>query len=62
MLRCIKSDEEPVLMGDYNSSVGKIITVKFEMCRGDAKCKSEAEIKKWLAQKYLVVLENQLSF
>lgn len=35
VLQCIKDDEKPVLMGDFNSSKGKQILIKFEMCRGE---------------------------
>ena len=52
------------LKGNYDSSQAANLMVVFEKCDPQArakkglKCKTDAEIDKWLALKYLFVLEN----
>ena len=52
------------LKGNYDSSQVANLMVVFEKCDPQArakqglKCKTDAEIDKWLALKYLFVLEN----
>ena len=32
------------------------------MCTGESYCESEADIRKWLARKYIILLYNQVRF
>ena len=38
------------------------MSVKFKMCKGESYCESEADIRKWLARKYIILLYNQVRF
>ena len=56
-------------MGDYNAAKGKMLVIKFDICRdaegtrlGDRKCKEEKDIMQWLNRKFLVTMENEILF
>lgn len=65
-LECIVDD--PVLSGDYNSAAAMQLIIAFTMCRDRTLendgyvCQDEAVIKHWLARKFILVLENRVSF
>ena len=53
------TDEEYNIWGDYNTGSSSNLKVVFDLCDPKKrKCKSQAEIDKWLFGKYLVVLQN----
>ena len=65
-LNCIKNDSAE-LMGDYNSVAGKQLIIKFDMCMDDPekpeiKCKDEKDIKQWLNRKFMLLMENYVTF
>ena len=63
-LNCFDQDVE--MYGDYDQRLKSIINVKFESCRSSTEsaiiCKSDEQVKKWLSDKYLVILQNEQSF
>ena len=66
-MQCMKKDAN--LMGDSQSSKAKRLVVRFEMCvddpdtaQNDKKCKEESVIKDWLQRKFIIMLENKISF
>ena len=42
-LQCF--EDEPVIQGDFNAAAAKQLVIRFDICRGDKKCKDEAVIK-----------------
>lgn len=59
--RCA-TDPNIKLWGDYNSPKAQTFKVDFEKCTGKDYCKSEAEIRDWLRQKFIVLIYNQVRF
>ena len=60
--KCI-NEEEIVIWGDYNSQKAQQIAVNFKMCEpGVGECAEKDEILKWLQNKYIVMLYNQIVF
>ena len=62
-MQCLKKDA--VVQGDYNSSAGQQLVIRFERCVDDPetpveerKCKAEADILDWIQRKFIVTLEN----
>ena len=51
-----------MIWGDYNSAKAMQLSVRFKMCEGETWCESEENIRKWLKQKYIVILYNQVNF
>ena len=60
VLQCLQEDVE--LMGDYNSEAGKQLVISFKVCKGKPVCRDEAEIKKWMRRKFILIMENQIDF
>ena len=58
-LLCIDK-EESTLFGDYNSLAARTITVQLKKCHGKVYCKSDEEINKFIRDKYLLMLNNQI--
>ena len=58
--KCI-DEEDMKIWGDFNSAKAMQLQIKFQMCVGTG-CKSEQEIKKWLRDKYIVVIYNERRF
>ena len=46
------------LWGNYNTAKGSMLRIVFRKCEGHDYCKSEAEIKDWIIDKYIVLLYN----
>ena len=59
--KCVDK-KDLVIWGDYNSKKAQQLAVKFKMCEGKDICESREDIKKWLAGKYVVILNNQIRF
>ena len=59
-LLCIKKGAE--IRGDFNSNAGKQLLITFSICRGETYCRPESEIMSWMARKFIVTLENTMSF
>ena len=57
-LRC--TQESFSLRGNFNSASAQVLTLNFERCDSTkrATCKSEADFRRWLRNKYLVVAFN----
>ena len=58
-----------MLLGDYNSARANQLVITFEVCRDEPdtpvekrKCRPEKEIYDWMSRKFIVILENQISF
>ena len=50
-------------MGNYDSDAGVLLVLTFEICRDKpGVCRSEGEIMKWISNKFLITLENQMEF
>ena len=75
MLQCIR--EDVVLSGDYNTAAASQLVIAFTPCRNEdssgaqgaisppanqVKCKPEADIKRWMRRKFILLLENQVEF
>ena len=67
-MQCIKGDSA-VLMGEYQSTHAKVLQFYFERCTDEPDtpeeeklCKTDAEIDKWLFGKYMIFLENKVTF
>ena len=61
-LKCLDIDKVKV-QGDYNSPTTRSFVLLFEKCnsekyKGPGVCKSDAEIKAWLARKFILILQN----
>ena len=59
--KCIDKNELRI-WGDFDQPQAMQLAISFHMCQGKKKCKSEEEIKNWLAGKYIVILYNQVRF
>ena len=65
-LKCLDNSTIEV-QGDYNSPKARMFTLLFEKCdnstyAGPGRCKSNEEILKWLALKFIVINMNQIRF
>ena len=65
-LKCLSSPEVQV-QGDYNSPKARSFAILFEKCdnstfTGPGLCKSDEQIKQWLARKFIVINMNQIRF
>ena len=60
--RC--TDEDISVIGDYNSDKARQFVIQFEKCDNKTRstCKSEEEIVKFLMEKYILILQNNLRF
>ena len=66
-MRCIKNLNEIKMWGDYDTDKASSLMIVFEKCdisklAPGQRCKTEAEIEKWMAFKYIVILENESKF
>ena len=66
-LKCIDEKEEEGIrvQGDYNSPTTRSFVLLFDKCNQtafDGVCKSEAEIKTWLARKFIILNVNKNRF
>ena len=59
--RCVDPDEM-YIYGDFTTNEARLINVQLKKCRGHAYCKSDDEIKKYFATKYILILANQVRF
>ena len=53
------------MQGDYNSPTTRSFALRFDKCNQtafDGVCKSEAEIKTWLARKFIILNMNKNRF
>lgn len=62
-------NDDAELMGDYYTAKAKSLVLKFDMCVDEPttpldqrKCKDPEEIKHWMRRKFLLTLENQVTF
>ena len=65
-LKCLDVDKIEV-QGDYNSAKTRSFVLLFEKCNNDTytgpgTCKSEDEIKTWLARKFIFIALNNVRF
>ena len=66
-LKCLDVDDLEV-QGDYNSPTTRSFVLLFEKCSSendnfkDVQCKSDDEIKQWLARKFILILQNNERF
>ena len=51
-----------MLWGDFQSATALQFNINFVKCTGSPDCKTDAEIKKYLADKYIMILSNQVTF
>ena len=66
-MRCIKNLEDIKMWGDFDTNKASNLMVVFQKCDSSQllpgqKCKTEAEIEKWMESKYIVTLENESKF
>ena len=60
-LKCI--DEPYEIFGDYETDSTSNLVIFFEKCDATVRtCKSDAEIEAWLDGKFILILENHVSF
>ena len=59
-LQCLSQDL--AIAGDFNSASGMSLVLTFSMCRGKPTCKPEHEINEWMKRKFLLVMENTVTF
>ena len=67
IFQCIK--EDPILLGDYNSARGTLLSIYFKKCVdepgtliAEKKCRPDDEILNWMAGRFIVTLENEIRF
>ena len=51
-----------MLWGDFQSATALQFNINFVKCTGSPDCKTDAEIKKYLSDKYIMILSNQVTF
>ena len=64
-MNILKCTEEPLnLVGNFQTETAKIALVMFERCDPKKRktCKSEAEVKLWMQDKYLILAYNRQQF
>lgn len=57
-MKCLDAEDYEIY-GDYNSAQAQQLKIKFKMCEGEDYCESKEDIKKWLANKFIVLIHNQ---
>ena len=55
-------DNKVELSGDYDTANAKQLVAVLEKCSGRSTCKSEEDIKSWIAGKYVITIENTWTF
>lgn len=67
-LNCLINDDAE-LQGDYNSARATQLVIRYEICVDEPstpiierKCKDYDDIKQWLNRKFLLTMENQITF
>ena len=67
-LNCLVNDDAE-LQGDYNAAKATQLVIRFEICVDEPntpilerKCKDRDDIMKWMNRKFLLTLENQVTF
>lgn len=68
VLNCLVNDDAE-LQGDYNSARATQLVIRFEICVDapntpilERKCKDKDDIMNWMNRKFLLTLENQVTF
>ena len=64
-LKCVSEPEKLAVWGDYDSTEAQNIGIGFFKCdnaTSTVTCKSEAEIKNWMKDKFLIILTNLNEF
>ena len=61
-MRCF--DERVMLNGEYESEQASHLAISFERCNPKERstCKSDIEFNDWIADKYILTLENTWKF
>ena len=63
---CLKNDEDLYINGNFREQTGSNFMIVFEKCNQPKtarfQCKTESEINRFLANKYIVTLENSSQF
>ena len=63
-LKCLNQESVEV-QGDYNSPKARSFVLRFEKCNNvtfEGLCKSEEQIKTWLARKFIFMIVNNVRF